>query len=227
MKKEIRNPIDSAILLIHCPDSRGIVAAVTEFINKNNGNIIDLDEHVSAENLRQLQERISEELSLFVPEAKIYSFSALLQLLEASERLSELSSRERHRLDGWYEEDVMVGDSRQGYDLFRNDLRDLVKSERSRFLYGGVLSHLQRGGEPCAYDRRMGRYFGIAAVDQIMNGDFGKMVSFRNGKITTVPIKDVVGHLSLVNPKTQYDVDRYNGRRTIISHKKEEKKDAK
>ncbi len=26
------------------------------------------------------------------------------------------------------------------------------------------LSHLQRGGAPCAYDRRMGRYFGIAAV---------------------------------------------------------------
>ncbi|MDP2931582.1 MAG: ATP-dependent 6-phosphofructokinase, partial [Chloroflexota bacterium] len=26
-----------------------------------------------------------------------------------------------------------------------------------------VLSHLQRGGAPCAYDRRMGRYFGIAA----------------------------------------------------------------
>ena len=33
-----------------------------------------------------------------------------------------------------------------------------------------ALSHLQRGGSPCAYDRRMGRYFGIAAVDLIAGG---------------------------------------------------------
>lgn len=36
----------SAILLIHCPDAKGIVAQVTGFINDNNGNIITLDEHV-------------------------------------------------------------------------------------------------------------------------------------------------------------------------------------
>lgn len=80
-----------------------------------------------------------------------------------------------------------------------------------------VLSHLQRGGIPCAYDRRMGRYFGIAAVDLAMKRDFGKMVSLRNGQITTVPIKDVLGKLSLVDVATQYDTDRYNGRRRILS----------
>lgn len=37
---------DSAILLIHCEDKRGIVASVSEFINKNDGNIIHLDQHV-------------------------------------------------------------------------------------------------------------------------------------------------------------------------------------
>ena len=36
----------SAILLIHCPDQGGIIASVTDFIFKNGGNIIDLDEHV-------------------------------------------------------------------------------------------------------------------------------------------------------------------------------------
>lgn len=36
----------SAILLIHCPDSKGIVATVSEFIYKNNGNITYLDQHV-------------------------------------------------------------------------------------------------------------------------------------------------------------------------------------
>lgn len=36
----------SAILLIHCPDQPGIVAAVTEFIHKNDGNILYLDQYV-------------------------------------------------------------------------------------------------------------------------------------------------------------------------------------
>ncbi len=80
-----------------------------------------------------------------------------------------------------------------------------------------VLSHLQRGGAPCAYDRRMGRYFGIAAVDLIVKGDFGRLVSYRNGRISSVPIGDVAGKLSLVDVKTQYDTERYNGRRTILS----------
>ncbi len=42
----IRN---TAILLIHCPDKQGILAAVTEFLNENRGNIIYLDQHVDHE----------------------------------------------------------------------------------------------------------------------------------------------------------------------------------
>ena len=38
----------SAVLLIHCPDNKGIVATVSEFIYKNNGNITFLDQHVDA-----------------------------------------------------------------------------------------------------------------------------------------------------------------------------------
>lgn len=38
----------SAILLISCPDRRGIVAAVTHFIRENDGNIVDLEQHVDA-----------------------------------------------------------------------------------------------------------------------------------------------------------------------------------
>jgi 6-phosphofructokinase 1 len=79
-----------------------------------------------------------------------------------------------------------------------------------------TLSHLQRGGTPCAYDRRMGRYFGIAAVDLIGKGDFGKMVSYRNGRITAVSLQEAVGRLNLVDVETQYDRERYNGRRTIL-----------
>ncbi|MDD4859515.1 MAG: ATP-dependent 6-phosphofructokinase [Dehalococcoidales bacterium] len=82
-----------------------------------------------------------------------------------------------------------------------------------------ALGHLQRGGDPCAYDRRMGRYFGIAAVDLIVAKDFGKMVSIKNGEITTVPIKEALKP-SLVNTKTQYDAERYSGRRAILRQRK-------
>ncbi len=39
----------AAILLIHCPDRKGIVISVTEFIYKNGGNILQLAQHVDAE----------------------------------------------------------------------------------------------------------------------------------------------------------------------------------
>ncbi len=80
-----------------------------------------------------------------------------------------------------------------------------------------VLSHLQRGGAPCAYDRRMGRYFGIAAVDLVVNENFGKMVCVKNGKIAACPLENIYGRLYRVDIATQYDVDRYNGRRTILN----------
>ena len=108
---------------------------------------IDLDEHGDAENLEILQERVSEELHLLVPDAKMYSFSGLFQLLDAARGQNDLSPREIRRLEGWYEEREMVEASRQGYGKFRYDLQSLVNRERSRMLYGGVLCHLQRVGQ--------------------------------------------------------------------------------
>jgi len=39
----------SAILLIHCPDKPGIVVTITDFIHRNGGNILYLDQHVDSE----------------------------------------------------------------------------------------------------------------------------------------------------------------------------------
>ena len=38
--------MNHAILLISCPDSKGITAAVTGFISNNSGNIIHADQHI-------------------------------------------------------------------------------------------------------------------------------------------------------------------------------------
>jgi len=39
----------TAVLLISCPDRRGLVAAVSDFIYRNNGNIIHADQHTDQE----------------------------------------------------------------------------------------------------------------------------------------------------------------------------------
>ncbi len=49
MVSEMADQQHSAILLIHCPDQRGIVHHVTDFIFRNNGNILRLDQHVDVE----------------------------------------------------------------------------------------------------------------------------------------------------------------------------------
>jgi 6-phosphofructokinase len=80
-----------------------------------------------------------------------------------------------------------------------------------------ILSHLQRGGSPSAMDRKMGRYFGIAAVEMAVMKNYGHMVVQKNGLITTHSLKDVIGRLNLVDTRTQYDTDRYGGRRTVLN----------
>ena len=53
-------------------------------------------------------------------------------------------------------------------------------------------------------------------MDLIVKEDFGKMVSYRNGRITSVPLREAVEKLNLVDVKTEYDTERYNGRRSIL-----------
>ena len=36
-------------MLIYCPDEKGIILSVTNYISTNNGNIVDLDQHVDSE----------------------------------------------------------------------------------------------------------------------------------------------------------------------------------
>jgi len=79
-----------------------------------------------------------------------------------------------------------------------------------------VLSHLQRGGKPTACDRLMGRRFGIAAVDLILRGRFGRMVSYIKGELTSVPISQAIAKLQTVDVARYYDTERYNGPRSSL-----------
>ena len=69
---------NTAILLMNCRDQTGLVAAVTDFLHKNNGNIIDLDQHVDRDNEHFFM-RVEWELEGFaIPETKIDDFFGVL-----------------------------------------------------------------------------------------------------------------------------------------------------
>ena len=75
MEKQKKN---TAILLIHCPDQKGLVAAVTDFLFKNSGNIIDLDQHVDVE-FQHFFMRVEWNLDGFaIPKEKIDDFFGTL-----------------------------------------------------------------------------------------------------------------------------------------------------
>ncbi len=66
-----------------------------------------------------------------------------------------------------------------------------------------VLGHLQRGGTPTAFDRWLSTRFGTSAVDLILQGKIGHMVALRGLDIVSVPIKEAVSKLKLVDPHGQ------------------------
>lgn len=65
-----------------------------------------------------------------------------------------------------------------------------------------VPGHMQRGGEPCAYDRVISSRLGSAAARLIIEGKYGYMVGFKDGEIVPVPLSEVAGKLKMVDPES-------------------------
>jgi 6-phosphofructokinase 1 len=63
-----------------------------------------------------------------------------------------------------------------------------------------VLGHIQRGGSPSPFDRILSTRFGVAAVELIAQGGFGRMVCLRGGRVDSVDIAEAVGAMKCVNP---------------------------
>jgi len=63
-----------------------------------------------------------------------------------------------------------------------------------------VLGHIQRGGSPSPFDRILSTRFGVAAVELIAAGGFGRMVCLRGGRVEAVDIAEAVGAMKYVDP---------------------------
>ena len=66
-----------------------------------------------------------------------------------------------------------------------------------------ILGHVQRGGTPTAFDRILATRFGVAAVELIARGEFGRMVSLRGTRIESVPLAEAIGGSGSVDPASE------------------------
>jgi phosphofructokinase-like protein len=77
-----------------------------------------------------------------------------------------------------------------------------------------ILGHVQRGGSPTAFDRILATRFGVAAVQLVHAGEFGKMVALQGNRITSIPLESAVNQLKKV------DDDFYELAMTVIGGRK-------
>ena len=68
-------------------------------------------------------------------------------------------------------------------------------SERLGFaLRATTLGHVQRGGDPGAFDRILASRLGAAAVECILRGEFGVLNGLIDGEIKSTPLCEVISH---------------------------------
>jgi formyltetrahydrofolate deformylase len=87
-------PSRSAVLLVSCPDRKGLVATVSDYIYKHGGNILHTDEHTDAASSWFLM-RVEFDLSGFdVPLADVHkSFGPIAELFHMNWRLADSATR--------------------------------------------------------------------------------------------------------------------------------------
>jgi len=68
-----------------------------------------------------------------------------------------------------------------------------------------ILSYIQRGGMPSAFDRLIGTRFGVYSVDMVTERKFGRMVALKGTRITDIPIQVAISKQKVVDPQ-YYDV---------------------
>ena len=63
-----------------------------------------------------------------------------------------------------------------------------------------ILGHIQRGGSPTAHDRILSTRYGAAAVELLMQGKFGMMVTLKGDDMGYASLEDVIGKNKAVDP---------------------------
>jgi ATP-dependent phosphofructokinase / diphosphate-dependent phosphofructokinase len=116
----------------------------------------------------------------------------------AGRRFSIVVVAEGARPDGG-EPSLVAGTGRYGGIAER--LAEEIEERSGKETRTLVLGHIQRGGTPGAYDRKLAMWFGVAAVRCIEDGVFGSMVALQGQSIRRVPLGEAVRNLKTVPPE--------------------------
>ena len=66
-----------------------------------------------------------------------------------------------------------------------------------------VPGHIQRGGNPCAFDRVLTSRIGVKGAELILNKQYGRMVAVQSNNITSVPLSTAVEKPKRVDPNDE------------------------
>ncbi len=185
--------METAVLLISCPDRRGILAEITGFIAKNNGNIIHADQHIDFQKgiffmrieweLEGFSLKKSEIEKAFKPIAEKFHINYQLHFSDEVQNVAVFVSKYDHCL---YEllYRFKVGDLKGNLKLVisnHEDLRETVETFGIPFYYFPVSKENKReveGEEIELLKRENINLVVLARYMQILSGRF--VNTFRN-----------------------------------------------
>lgn len=90
----------------------------------------------------------------------------------------------------------------EGWKPGARELTDYLRERREEIGFGvrlTVLGHVQRGGSPTAYERILATRLGTAAVEALLNGDYGMMVGMIQGRPGLTPLEKAVAFQKELN----------------------------
>lgn len=99
---------------------------------------------------------------------------------------------------------IIVAEGEAGAGEIANKITEISGSE-TRVV---VLGHIQRGGSPTAQDRILATRLGAAAVDLILNNDYGKAVGVKGNQITAVDLHRAVEKKKGIGVNSSYQLMR-------------------
>jgi 6-phosphofructokinase 1 len=93
---------------------------------------------------------------------------------------------------------VAAEGARPSADEFNEYVNNTGGVYESRFT---SIGHIQRGGNPSAFDRILATRLGVAAVGALADGETGTMVAYIGEQVKRIPLEEVVGKTRPLDPE--------------------------
>ena len=78
----------------------------------------------------------------------------------------------------------------EGYESDSHELAKKIEATTGIETRATVLGHLQRGGSPTALDRMHASAMGNKAIEELVNGNFNKIIIYKNGKYDSIDLEE-------------------------------------